>query len=221
MAERIKLAIFISGRGSNMQALAAACAEEKFAADVGVVISNKESAHGVTKARELGLPVEIVSHKGKDASTFETELQAVCERYEVDMICLAGFTRVLSADFINKWPQRILNIHPSLLPAFPGLHAHRDVLASGALFSGCTVHFVSPEVDNGPILVQGVVPVLNDDTEEILAARILEIEHEIYPRAVQVVAAGNYHVTGKRVQVDTGHDETMMMGMVNPDIPGF
>lgn len=186
---KLNLAILISGRGSNMQALVRACESPDFPARVAVVISNNPDAPGLIFARQAGIPAETVDHRAfgsRDA--FEAALRRSLAKHPVDLICLAGFMRVLGADFTGAWPGRIINIHPSLLPAYKGLNVHERVLADGCTESGCTVHYVTPELDAGPVILQQSVPVLPGDTPETLAARVLEQEHAIYPEAVRMLA---------------------------------
>jgi phosphoribosylglycinamide formyltransferase-1 len=185
------LGVLISGRGSNLQAILDAIREGRLKAQVGVVLSNVAGAPGLERARAAGVPAEVLSHK--DFPSRERYDEALVERlrsYEVDLVCLAGFMRLFSPQFVRAFPGRILNVHPSLLPAFPGLHAQRQALEHGVKVSGATVHLVDEELDHGPILVQRAVPVLEDDDEESLSARILEQEHRIYPEAIALVLEG-------------------------------
>jgi len=200
---RRRAAVLISGRGSNMAALIEACARPDAAADITLVISNRPDAAGIERARAAGVAAEIIDHRpfrARDA--FERSLNAALEAHAIDLVCLAGFMRVLSPWLTERWRDRLLNVHPSLLPAFPGLDTHRRALAAGVRFSGCTVHFVRAEVDAGPIVVQGVVAVHPDDTPETLAARVLEAEHRCYPLALDLVASGRARVEGERVVID-------------------
>lgn len=200
---RLQVAVLISGRGSNMESLARACATEGFPAEICVVVSNRPDAPGLDKARSFGIPTAVVDHtEFDDKAAFEAALIDVLEEHGAELICLAGFMRVLSADFVGRYPQRILNIHPSLLPSFPGLHVQRKAIDHGVRYSGCTVHFVVPEVDAGPIVAQAVVPIEQSDTEDTLSARILEQEHLIYPEAVRLFAEGRLRVEGRRVLID-------------------
>jgi phosphoribosylglycinamide formyltransferase 1 len=201
-AKRARTAVLISGRGSNLAALIDACASPEAAAEIGLVISNRLGAAGLEHARAAGIAAEIVDHRRFGArEEFDRFMNGRLEANEIRLVCLAGFMRVLSAWFTEHWRDRLLNIHPSLLPAFPGLDTHRRVLAAGARFSGCTVHFVRAEVDAGPIIVQGIVPVHPDDTPEALAARVLEAEHRCYPLALDLVASGRARVEGDRVLI--------------------
>ncbi|HEY5208660.1 MAG TPA: phosphoribosylglycinamide formyltransferase [Stellaceae bacterium] len=182
---RLRLGILISGRGSNLQALIDACAAPSFPATVALVISNKAEAAGLDRARAAAIPSQVISHREPD---FEAAIDAALRGAGVELVCLAGFMRILGADFVNGWRDRLINIHPSLLPAFPGLGTHRRVLAAGEAVAGCTVHFVRPEIDAGPIILRETVPVLPGDTETSLAARVLAAEHRLYPAAVRQVA---------------------------------
>jgi phosphoribosylglycinamide formyltransferase-1 len=193
-----RVAILISGRGSNMTALVEAASKQDFPAEIVVVISNKADAGGLAKARDGGILAVAVESTpfGKDRAGFEAKLQSVLDEHRVDLICLGGFMRLFTAEFVQRWHGRMLNIHPSLLPAFPGLDPHGQALRAGVKISGATVHFVIPETDAGPIVMQGAVAVRDDDTAETLAARVLEIEHRIYPDALLLVASGGVKLAG-------------------------
>ena len=193
-----RVAILISGRGSNMAALIEAAAAENFPAEIAVVISNRADAGGLEKARASGVPTVTIESKpfGKDRAAFEAALQSALDRHKIDLICLGGFMRLLTAEFVQRWYGRMLNIHPSLLPSFPGLEPQAQALRAGVKISGATVHFVIPATDAGPILMQGAVAVLCDDTPETLAERILAIEHRIYPAALRLVAGGQIQLQG-------------------------
>jgi phosphoribosylglycinamide formyltransferase-1 len=193
-----RVAILISGRGSNMTALVDAARRQDFPAEIVVVISNKADAAGLLRAREAGIPAIAIESKayGQDRSGFETKLQSALDDYGVDLICLGGFMRLFTAEFVQRWHGRMLNIHPSLLPSFPGLDPHGQALRAGVKISGATVHFVIPETDAGPIVMQGAIAVRDDDTAETLAARVLEIEHRIYPDALRLVASGGVKLAG-------------------------
>jgi phosphoribosylglycinamide formyltransferase 1 len=199
----MRTAVLISGRGSNLAALIDACARPGARAAIALVISNRPDAVGLQYARDAGIPVETVDHRrfgGREE--FDRALSDALEEREIELVCLAGFMRVLSGWFAERWHDRLLNIHPSLLPAFPGLDAHHRALAAGVRFSGCTVHFVRAEVDAGPIVVQGVVPVRQEDTPDTLAARVLQAEHRCYPVALDLVASGRVRVVGERALID-------------------
>ncbi|MDE2014117.1 MAG: phosphoribosylglycinamide formyltransferase [Alphaproteobacteria bacterium] len=195
---RARTAVLISGRGSNLQALIDAAADPKFPAQIVLVISNIEGVYGLERARQAGIATAVISHKGLSREDFDAKIDAALEAADVRLVCLAGFMRILSDGFARKWAGRILNIHPSLLPAFRGVHVHEQALAAGVKFSGCTVHFVVPELDAGPIVEQAVVPVLANDTPDTLAARVLEQEHRIYPEALRLLAEGKVKLQGGR-----------------------
>jgi len=187
-----RVAILISGRGSNMAALIEAAKAPDYPAEIALVISNVPGAAGLTRARETGIATEVVDHKafGKDREAFDRALHGALERHAIDIVCLAGFMRLLTPAFVAKWSGRMINIHPSLLPAFKGLDTHARAIAEGVKQHGATVHFVVPELDSGPIIAQESVPVLPGDTPETLAARVLAVEHRIYPLALRRVAEG-------------------------------
>ena len=186
---RKKTGVLISGGGSNLQAIIDASRHPDYPAEVCVVISNREDAYGLNRAREHDVPAHIINHKDfKTREAFDDAMQDMLERHNTEIVCLAGFMRLLSPKFVAHWQGRLLNIHPSLLPAFKGAHAVRDALAAGVKETGCTVHMVTDELDSGPVLLQAEVPVLPDDTEETLHFRIHEAEHKIYPEALKMVA---------------------------------
>ncbi|WP_031337319.1 phosphoribosylglycinamide formyltransferase [Rhodopseudomonas sp. B29] len=187
-----RVAILISGRGSNMAALIEAAAEDGYPADIALVISNVASAGGLAIAQRSGVETLVIESKpfGKDRAGFEAVLQAALDQHRIDLICLGGFMRLFTAEFVQHWHGRMLNIHPSLLPSFPGLDPHGQALRAGVKISGATVHFVIPETDAGPIVMQGAVAVHDDDTPDTLAARVLAVEHRIYPQALKLLAAG-------------------------------
>jgi len=194
-----RLGILISGRGSNFEAIADNVAAGAIPAEIAVVISNRAAARGLEVARQRGLNAVVIPSKGLDREVYDRMLLEELARHGVDLVCLAGFMRLLSGTFIRAYPNRILNIHPSLLPAFPGLDAQHQALEHGVKITGCTVHFVDEYLDAGPIVLQAAVPVLNDDTVETLSARILKEEHRIYSEAIRIVLAGNYAIEGRRV----------------------
>ena len=193
-----RVAILISGRGSNMTALVEAARPADFPAEIAVVISNRADAGGLEKATALGVAAVAIESApfGKDRAAFEAVLQAALDQHKVDLICLGGFMRLFTAEFVQRWYGRMLNIHPSLLPSFPGLEPQAQALRAGVKISGATVHFVIPQTDAGPILMQGAVGVRDDDTPETLARRILEIEHRIYSDALRLVAGGQVRLEG-------------------------
>jgi len=197
---RLRTAILISGRGSNMDSLVAAARAPDFPAEITLVLSNRPDAPGLAKAQAAGIAVAAVDHRiysGREA--FERSMQIVLETWRIEFICLAGFMRLLTPWFIGQWQGRMLNIHPALLPAYRGLHTHARALADGVKIHGCTVHFVVPEMDEGPIVAQAAVPVRDDDTPETLGARVLAQEHVLYPHALRLVASGAVRVEGNRV----------------------
>jgi phosphoribosylglycinamide formyltransferase-1 len=191
-----RVAILISGRGSNMVALIQAAAAEDYPAEITLVVSNRADAGGLEKAKASGIPTVVVESKpfGKDRAAFEKALQATLDAHRIELICLGGFMRLFTADFVQRWYGRMLNIHPSLLPCFPGLDPHGQALRAGVKISGATVHFVIPETDAGPILMQGAVGVSDHDTAETLAERVLEVEHRIYPEALRWLAIGGVRI---------------------------
>lgn len=193
-----RVAILISGRGSNMMALVEAAEAPDFPAEIAVVISNKADAAGLARARAAGIETLVIESKpfGKDRVAFEAKLQSALDDKRIEFICLGGFMRLFTAEFVQRWHGRMLNIHPSLLPSFRGLDPHGQALRAGVKISGATVHFVVAETDAGPIIMQGAVTVRDDDTAEILAARVLEIEHRIYPDALRLVAGGGTRLDG-------------------------
>ena len=200
MADKKKLGILLSGRGSNFEAIANAVEAGHIpSAEIAVVISNRAEAPGIDSARRRGLDTRVIASQGKSREQHDAEVVAVLRQKNVDLICLAGYMRLLSPWFVEQFPRAILNIHPSLLPAFPGLEAQKQALDYGALVSGCTVHFVDEHLDHGPIIVQKVVPVLATDDEHTLAARILEQEHLAYTEAINLVLSGNCQIAGRRV----------------------
>jgi len=185
---KARTAVLISGRGSNMAALARAAASPAFPAEIALVVSNRRSAPGLALARNAGIPTAVIEAEGPDRGRHEAEIDAALERHSIRFVCLAGYLRVLSPHLVGRWRGRMLNIHPSLLPAFPGLETHARALAAGVKLHGCTVHLVSERLDDGPILVQAAVPVLPEDTPESLADRVLAQEHRIYPLALAILA---------------------------------
>lgn len=203
-APKPRVAILISGRGSNMAALIKAAKPGDFPAEIAVVISNRADATGLALVGKEGIPTVTIESKpfGKDRSAFEAALQSALEAHRIELICLGGFMRLFTAEFVQRWYGRMLNIHPSLLPSFPGLDPHAQALNAGVKVSGATVHFVTPETDAGPIVMQGVVPVRDDDTPEALSARILEIEHRIYPAALRLLASGRLRLEGAICHLD-------------------
>jgi phosphoribosylglycinamide formyltransferase 1 len=197
---RKRVAVLISGRGSNMAALIEAAKDKNYPAEIALVLSNRADAAGLGIARAAGIATAVVNHMpfGRDRASFDTAVQATLVEHHIDLVCLAGFMRLLTPGFVGQWRERMLNIHPSLLPAFKGLDTHQRAIEAGAKIHGATVHFVAAELDSGPIIAQGAVAVHADDTEETLAARVLAVEHRIYPLALKLVAEG-------RVRIVDGH----------------
>jgi phosphoribosylglycinamide formyltransferase-1 len=197
----MRLGILISGRGSNFEAIANAISRRKLDAEIAIVISNRASAGGLEIARERGIPMRVIESRGMEREAYDKLVIDELKTHEVDLVCLAGFMRLLSASFVQSFPNRVVNIHPSLLPAFPGLDAQRQALEYGAKITGCTVHIVDEFLDSGPILIQAAVPVPDNDTVESLSARILTQEHLIYPKAIQYLAENRVTLDGRRVTI--------------------
>jgi phosphoribosylglycinamide formyltransferase-1 len=195
----VKLGILLSGRGSNFEAIARNILAGRLNAEIGFVFSNRPNAPGLALARQLGFPAAALEMTGLDRAAYDAKVSEMLLSHGVTLVCLAGYMRLLSGQFVSKFPQRILNIHPSLLPAFPGLDAQHQALTHGVKTSGCTVHFVDDQLDSGPILIQAPVPVLDNDTVETLSQRILVEEHRIYSEAIAWVLQGNYRIAGRRV----------------------
>jgi phosphoribosylglycinamide formyltransferase-1 len=196
---RFRLGILLSGRGSNFEAIAQNVLSGVLDCEIGFVFSNKPHAPGLARARELGLPCGSIESAGLERTAFDSLVADLLRQHGVDLVCLAGYMRLLSGHFVRQFPERILNIHPSLLPAFPGLDAQHQALVHGVKITGCTVHFVDENLDSGPILLQSAVPVLDGDTLETLSSRILAEEHKIYSQAISWVLKGNYRIEGRRV----------------------
>jgi phosphoribosylglycinamide formyltransferase-1 len=212
---RLRAGVLISGRGSNLQALIDACGDPGYPAEIALVISNNAAAKGLARAARAGIPTRVVEHRGfPTREAFDAALDDALREHGVGLVCLAGFMRVLTPGFVAGWRDRLINIHPSLLPAFRGLHTHERALDAGVRLHGCTVHFVSPEVDAGPIIVQAAVPVLPGDDTETLAARVLAAEHRCYPLAVKLIAQGRARVVDGRVCIDGAPPPTSML--LNP-----
>ncbi len=194
-----RLGILLSGRGSNFEAIAKNIENGRLKAEIGVVISNRAEARGIEIARERGLPAVVLPSRGVAREEYDRRVVAELQNHGLELVCLAGFMRLLTAEFCRAFPLRALNIHPSLLPAFPGLDAQKQALEHGAKISGCTVHFVDEQLDAGPIILQSAVPVLDDDTEQTLAARILVEEHRIYSEAIGIILSERWRIEGRRV----------------------
>jgi phosphoribosylglycinamide formyltransferase 1 len=206
--ERRRVAILISGRGSNMAALIEAAKPKSFPAEIVLVVSNRPEAQGLVRAREFEVPTAIIDHRpyGNDRAAFERALGDELAAHRIDIICLAGFMRLFTPQFVQAWEGRMLNVHPSLLPSFPGLDPHGQALAAGVRISGATVHFVTAETDAGPIVAQAAVPVLGDDTAETLAERVLAVEHRVYPLALRLVAEGRVRIAdGRCIMENASH----------------
>lgn len=197
----MRLGILISGRGSNFEAIANSIARCKLDAEIAIVISNRANAPGLEIARQRGIPLRVIASVGMEREAYDRMLIEELQTHEVDLVCLAGFMRLLSANIIRAFPNRVLNIHPSLLPAFTGLDAQRQALEYGVRITGCTVHFVDEFLDSGPIVIQAAVPVLENDTVDSLSARILTQEHLIYPKAIGYIVDGRVTVEGRRVTI--------------------
>jgi phosphoribosylglycinamide formyltransferase-1 len=216
MTHNIDLGVLISGSGTNLQAIIEAIQRGEVDARIRVVVSNNPQAYGLVRAQTHGLPTAVISHKDVPSrEAFDAEVVRVLRQHGAELVILAGFNRLFSPFFIRSFPQRIMNIHPALLPAFPGLRAQKQALEHGVRFSGATVHFVDEEVDHGPIIIQAVVPVYPDDTEETLQERILKQEHRIYPRAIQLFAQGRLEIAGRRVIIK-GQSKEETAALLNP-----
>lgn len=212
---KLKVGVLISGRGSNLRALIDACADENYPAEIVRVISNVPGAAGLARAHAADIPNVVIDHKAfDDREAFEEALGEALSGAKAELVCLAGFMRLLTEGFVNRWHDRLINIHPSLLPAFRGIHIHERVIEYGARFSGCTVHFVRPAMDEGPIIIQAVVPVLHDDDPDLLAARVLAQEHRAYPLAVRLIAESRVRVADERVVIGDFRSEDG--AMINP-----
>lgn len=220
MAElkKLKLGVQISGRGSNLQALIDACADKNFPAEIVLVISNVAGAGGLARAEKMGIPTTVIPHKDFiNKQAFEEALDAAHRAAGVDLICNAGFMRIISSWLVTRWQGRMINIHPSLLPSFPGLDTHARAIKAGVMFTGCTVHYVETEVDAGAILVQAAVPVHGNDTEESLASRVLAQEHKAYPLAVRLIAEGAASYQDGKVVWKSRRDNNRIDGVLNPE----
>ncbi len=214
LSKKLRLGVLASGGGTNLQAIIDQCQQGLIPAEIALVLSNKPQAGALSRAREAGIPVAVIDHKTfPDREAFDRAMVAALHKVDVDLIVLAGFMRILTPVFLAAFPQRIMNIHPALLPAFPGVNSQRQALEYGVKVAGCTVHFVDPGVDSGPIIIQAAVPVLDDDDEASLAQRILEQEHRIYPRAIQLYAEGRLRIEGRHVRITpalTAHKQALL-----------
>jgi len=195
-----RLGVLLSGRGSNFEALADSVASGRIPnAEIAVVVSNREGAPGIDRAKSRGLTTRVLASKGLEREAFDRQVVAVLNEHQVDLVCLAGYMRLLSPYFVKSFPNRILNIHPSLLPSFPGLESQRQALEYGVKYAGCTVHLVDENLDAGPIILQAVVPIADNDTEATVSEKILREEHRIYSEAVKIILEGNFRIEGRRV----------------------
>ncbi len=196
---QLKLGVMISGSGTNLQALIDACRQSDYPAQISVVISNRPNAKGLERAKEAGIDAVCIDHTGyDDRASFEDAIHNCLKEHDVELVCLAGFMRILNAEFVNRWKDRMINIHPSLLPSYKGLHTHARAIEDGVRFGGCTIHFVRPEMDDGPIIMQAAVPISEDETKDSLATKILQYEHEMYPAAVRLIAEGKVRVSARK-----------------------
>jgi phosphoribosylglycinamide formyltransferase-1 len=213
---RLKVAVLISGRGSNLQALIDACADPAFPAEIRLVISNEPGAQGLARAERAGIPARAIDHRRfQDRAGFDAALDHALKEAGIELVCLAGFMRLLTDAFVERWRDRMINIHPSLLPAFKGLKTHERVLAAGVRFTGCTVHFVRPAMDEGPIIVQAAVAVLPDDDAGRLADRVLAEEHKAYPLALRLIAEGRVTIRDERAHI-SGAASPATTALLNP-----
>ncbi|HLZ67257.1 MAG TPA: phosphoribosylglycinamide formyltransferase [Aliidongia sp.] len=213
---RLKVGVLVSGNGSNLQALIDLCATPDFPAEIALVISNKPGVMALDRAARAGIATQVIPHQEfPDRLAFDQAMDAALRAAGVEFVCLAGFMRVLSQMFVELWRDKLINIHPALLPSFKGLHTHRQALEAGVRFHGCTVHIVRPQLDDGPILVQAVVPVLPNDDEQSLAARVLKAEHRAYPLALRLIAEGRVTIDGSQARID-GHAPGETALLMNP-----
>lgn len=213
----LKIAVLISGRGSNLQALIDASLKAGYPAKIACVISNVPNVKGLERATEAGIPALVINHRDyANREAFEAALDAKINEYNVQLVCLAGFMRILTPWFVERWRDRLINIHPSLLPSFPGLDTHKAAIDYGVKFTGCTVHFVRAEMDHGPIIIQAAVPVFAEDNEDILAARVLDAEHKAYPEAVRFIAENRVNIfEEKTFVIETAADDKAIMNPVD------
>ena len=221
MADLLKLGVLISGNGSNLQSIIDHIEKGSLKAVIKIVISNNPEAFGITRAKKHGINITVLNNRDfKSKEDFDSELIEILKKNKVELVILAGFTRILTPGFLQAFPQKIMNIHPALLPSFPGLHGQKQALDYGVKFSGCTVHFVDEGTDTGPIVIQGVVHVSDDDTVEGLAGRILKEEHRIYPQAIQFYAEGRLEIKDRKVRIKS-IDKKLAKAMHNPPLSGF
>ena len=200
---KIRISVMISGGGTNLQAIIDACARDDFPAQIALVISNKTEAYGLERAKQAGIATKVINHKDYDSrEAFEDDINIALNGCDTELVCLAGFMRILGAGFVNGWKDRMINIHPSLLPSYKGLHTHERAIEDGVRFAGCTVHYVRPEMDDGPIILQAAIAIAADDTPDSLAARVLQAEHKIYPEAVKLIAERRIRIRGHKAIID-------------------
>jgi len=217
MARKLQLGVLASGSGTNLQSILDACASQSIDAEVALVISNNPDAGALIRAADAGAPNTCINHRDfSSRESFDRAVVTALQDAGVELVCLAGFMRLITEDFLAAFPGRVMNIHPALLPAFPGLDVQRKAIEYGARFSGCTVHFVDSGVDTGPVIIQAVVPILDGDTPEDLAGRILSQEHKVYPRAIQLFAEGRLKIEGRRVRIDGDVDGSA--ALINPPL---
>ncbi len=221
MSRKVPIGVLLSGGGTNLQAIIDAVEQDRLDADIRTVVSNRENAYGLTRARNHGISTTVIDHRGHPSrEAYDRVVVDHLEERGVELVVLAGFMRLLSPFFIRSFPNRIMNIHPALSPSFAGLHGQRQAFEYGVRFAGCTVHFVTEGCDEGPVIIQAVVPVLPDDTEETLAQRILVQEHRIYPRAIQLYSEGRLVIEGRKVKVTGADVAPGESALVNPPLPG-
>ena len=200
---KIRSSVMISGGGTNLQAIIDACARDDFPAQIALVISNKTEAYGLERAKQAGIATKVINHKDYDSrEAFEDDINIALNGCDTELVCLAGFMRILGAGFVNGWKDRMINIHPSLLPSYKGLHTHERAIEDGVRFAGCTVHVVRPEMDDGPIILQACVPINADETAETLAGRVLAEEHKIYPEAIRLIAERRIRIRGHKAIIE-------------------
>jgi phosphoribosylglycinamide formyltransferase 1 len=214
---RLKVGVLASGRGSNLAALIEAAADPVYPAEIALVVVNVKGAPALQRAEAAGIPTRLIEHRAfPDRASFDAALDAALREAGIELVCLAGFMRLLTPGFVEAWRDRMINIHPALLPAFPGLDTHARALQAGVKIAGCTVHFVRHETDTGPIIAQAAVPVLHDDTPDSLAARVLDAEHRLYPLALRLVVEGRVRVVEERAEIDGGSGAAEGRALVNP-----
>lgn len=217
-AKKLKIAVLVSGRGSNLKALAAACADAGFPAEIVLVFSNRPNAGALDIAADYNIPTSTLDHKAfEDRAAYDAEVSKIVEQSGAQLVCLAGYMRLFSEEFVNRWRNKMINIHPALLPSFKGLHVHERALEAGVKITGATVHFVRIGTDEGPIIIQGAVPVMPDDTPESLEERILTVEHQIYPEAVRLIAENRIRIVHERVEI-TGETPSGAASFIVPHI---